>query len=112
KSCLFHRLLFLKLENYSTFKQTNFGEPYKQFIKSIINGIRNEPFVCYGAYVTEVQIVETPVVSGKERFVVASPVFIKRKMEKKDLHVTFDDKNSTQYLTEALQNKLIAAGLP
>lgn len=80
-------------------------------IKKILKGILNDPEVCFGARVFDVQILDNPSFSNKERFFVASPVFIKRRFENNIRHITYSDSNSKNYLTETIQKKLAFAGL-
>lgn len=81
-------------------------------IKKIIKGIREDPTVCFGTRVVEIQIESTPDFSNKETFFTASPVFIKRRFANNEKHITFNDPKATAYLTETLQKKLKIAGLP
>lgn len=85
----------------------------ESLIKTIIKGIVNEPDVCCGSRVFDVQIMQTPQFESQKHFLCASPVFVKRWIEnaEKEKHVTFDDELSGQYLTETLRNKLSTAGL-
>ncbi len=80
-------------------------------IKKILKGIIADSDVCFGANVFDVQIVENPSFSTKERFLVASPVFVKRRFDNNIKHIVFSDPNSKNYLTETLQKKLAFAGL-
>lgn len=81
-------------------------------IKTVLGGIMKDPFVCFGSEVTEAQIQETPGFGNYERFISASPVFIKRNIEGKAVHVTFENDQASVFLTETIQHKLQAAGLP
>lgn len=83
----------------------------EMLIKKITAGIMREPMVCFNAYVTEVQIVDTPIFSTSTMFVPASPIFIKRTIDDNERHFLYSDAESDQFLTETLQNKLKAAGL-
>lgn len=80
-------------------------------LKKIIKGIMADPFICFGTSVSNIQIVETPVFSNMESFLVGSPVFIKRRVDNNEKHITYDDPNSNTFLTETLQKKLKAANL-
>ena len=81
-------------------------------IKSILSGIREDPAVCFGIRVSDVIIQETPLFNSPQRFELASPVFIRRFIEEKDYHITYDDERSAGYLTETMKKKLLIAGLP
>ena len=100
----------ISLTRDSYFFISAFDEP---FIKTIINGILNEPEVCCGSKVFDVQVMQTPQFEIQKHFLCASPVFIKRRTEdkEKENHITFNDELSGQYLTETLKNKLSTAGL-
>jgi len=80
-------------------------------IKKILKGIMAYPEVCFEAKVSDVQIVENPIFSSKEKFLVASPVFIKRRFDERIKHILYCDPDSANYLTETLQKKLAFAGL-
>ena len=81
-------------------------------IKRIIKGIISDPSLCFGIVVTDVQIAEDREFSSQEKFFVASPVFIKRRFDNNEKHITYSDPNAALYLTETLQKKLRIAGLP
>jgi CRISPR-associated endoribonuclease Cas6 len=81
-------------------------------IKKIIKGIMTDPFICFGTSVSDIQIAEAPVFSNTEKFLVGSPVFIKRRVENNEKHITYDHPDSNTFLTETLQKKLKAANLP
>ncbi|MBO9202525.1 MULTISPECIES: CRISPR-associated endoribonuclease Cas6 [Niastella] len=84
----------------------------ENLIKQIINGILKDPSLCFGSEVAEIQISNTPDFSSKEMFFTGSPVFIKRRFDNKEKHITYDDTQCNDYLTETLQKKLKAAYLP
>lgn len=81
-------------------------------IKNLIRGIQNQPEVCFGAMVTEVQLQESPDFSTEERFMAASPIFIKRKIDGSEKHFLYNDPDADKLLTETLQTKLKIAGIP
>jgi CRISPR-associated endoribonuclease Cas6 len=81
-------------------------------IKTIMNGIMDDPSVCFGSSVSAIDIQENPEFSSLQRFAIASPVFIRRFDEVKDNHICFDDEKASFYLTETMQRKLTLAGLP
>lgn len=80
-------------------------------IKSILKGIMSDPTVCCGSKVYDVQIMETPSFGLKERFLLGSPVFIKRRLEENERHIIYTDEASGEYLTETMSKKLSLAGL-
>ena len=81
-------------------------------IKMIIKSIRVDPAVCFGSYVSAIDIEETPIFSNIQHFSIASPVFIQRFDGEKSHHISFDNENVSVYLTETMQRKLALAGLP
>ncbi|MGK7397629.1 MAG: CRISPR-associated endoribonuclease Cas6 [Candidatus Cyclobacteriaceae bacterium M3_2C_046] len=80
-------------------------------IKMIIQGIQQDPEIGKGLFVKEIIIQEDPVFNDRERFLLASPVFIKRNIDGRDVHFIYSEEKSSQYLTETLTNKLKNAGL-
>lgn len=83
----------------------------QQLLKSIIQGVRKEPKIAFGLDVNEVIIQEDPVFEKEQKFMTASPIFIKRTIEGKERHFEFHEMESSVLLTETLQNKLRKAGL-
>lgn len=80
--------------------------------KQIIRGLMQDPAVCFGSAVSDVQLAETPVFGDAKTFFTASPVFIKRRIEDNEKHITYENPLSGPYLTETLKKKLEVAGLP
>lgn len=83
----------------------------EHLIKSILKGIISDPTVCCGSKVYDVQIMENPSFGQKERFLLGSPVFIKRRLDEREQHVIYSDDASGRYLTETMSKKLSLAGL-
>lgn len=81
------------------------------FIKRVIAGIQSDPSVSFGIEVRSITIQEDPTFTTEHTFTVASPVFIKRRIEERIRHYTFSDKESSEFLTETLITKLTKAGL-
>jgi len=81
-------------------------------IKMIIKGIMNDPSVCFGSYVSAIDIKGDPFFSDRQTFSIASPVLVRRFDGEKDNHIVFDDERASDYLTETMQRKLSLAGLP
>ena len=81
-------------------------------VKIVVGNILNDPEMFFGVRVTDVHLQETPNFSTKERFVLASPVLIKRYDENRHTtHYTFAYEKSDEFLTETLKNKARTAGL-
>jgi len=83
----------------------------EKFLKKILNGILTDSFVCFDSHVSDVEISETPQFASVQKFVTASPVFIKRRFENEEKHITYDDPRSSDFLTETLKKRLQAANL-
>lgn len=82
-----------------------------ELLNKIIQGIQNSPELFKGMVVEGVKILENPVFSKEERFMVGSPVFIKRREDNNIIFFYYNDKDSGKFLTETLSEKLLAAGL-
>jgi len=80
-------------------------------IHSFIKGIQNDPTMFNGLTVYEVIIQQEPDFSGKNYFLIGSPIFIKRANEDKTEHILYTDPLAGQYLKETLQKKMAIAGL-
>jgi CRISPR-associated endoribonuclease Cas6 len=85
---------------------------HDDLIKKLIQGIRKNPNVCFGIKVSDIMIKETPEFTSPCRFEAASPIFVRRLIDGKDHHISYDDKMASEYLTETIQRKLSIAGLP
>lgn len=80
--------------------------------KQLIMNAMKDPSVCCGMSVKEIQIQETPQFGAKEKFIAASPIFIRKYDEKrKAIHLTTIDEDVDYYLTETLKKKLKTANL-
>ena len=97
--------------NFSTGTEWFISSHDENIIKKAIKGIQTNPEIAFGMFVKELSISHTPNFSTNERFQVASPVFIKRNIEKEQKYYYFKDKEANQLLTETLQNKLKKANL-
>ncbi len=80
-------------------------------IKKIIKGIQNDPEVFNGMIVKEIVIVEPPQFEQEHRFLLSSPVFVKRTFEKRIKYFFYDDPDVDDLLTETQVRKLEKAGL-
>ncbi len=80
--------------------------------KQLIMKAMKDPEVCCGMFVKEIQMQDDPTFSGKERFIVSSPVLIRKYDDKrKAIHLTFKDEDAETYLTETLKKKLNKASI-
>jgi len=81
-------------------------------MKNLITGIKQSPSIAYDLTVTEIVIEEDPLITSRvKQFECASPVLIKRTVDKKTIHYTYDQLESDNFMTETLTNKLKLAGL-
>jgi CRISPR-associated endoribonuclease Cas6 len=82
-----------------------------EFAKRILKGIVQSPKVCFGSSVSDIEIIETPFFQREHTFFAASPVFIKRRIDNNEKHITYENPSSSLYLTETLEKKLQTANL-
>lgn len=95
-------------------KDTSFffiGAHDEYLIKRIIKGILEDPSLFFDICITDIQIENSPGFTTKEKFFTASPIFIKRRFDNEEKHITYADPRSSTFLTETLQKKLQIAGL-
>lgn len=83
----------------------------EELVKRILRGIMQDSAVCYGSSVSDVQIAEAPSFQNVQTFFTASPVFIKRRIDNNEKHITHENPSSSLYLTETLKKKLQTANL-
>ena len=81
-------------------------------LKQIIQGINKDPYIKYGMAVEEIVIQEEPSFKNQEKFILASPAFIKRTIEDRIKYFLYDDPSSSDLLTETFRHKLQKAALP
>jgi len=79
-------------------------------IKKIISGIQTDPTLFNELEVTDIVIEENPDFSERNKFFVASPIFIKRRIGDEVKHIIYNDPKSSDYLLETLQTKMKVAG--
>ncbi len=83
----------------------------KDFLLRLYKGIKSDSEIAFGMKVSEIIIQEDPNFLNTEFFKIASPVFVKRTIEKKIKHYLFSEKETDELLTETLKSKLKIAGL-
>jgi CRISPR-associated endoribonuclease Cas6 len=84
-------------------------------IKNIIKTILHDPQMFAGMVVTDITIEETPDLSNREIFYVASPIFIKRFIEdsgNKLEQFTFNDSEANDLMKQTLIHKMKEANVP
>lgn len=84
------------------------------FLLSVYNGIAKDQLIRWGMRVKEITLRATPDFGHEQRFLVDSPVLVKRKAstDKHDQYYYPNHPEADGYLTETLQRKLEKAGLP
>ncbi|UIR57330.1 CRISPR-associated endoribonuclease Cas6 [Sphingobacterium sp. SRCM116780] len=82
-----------------------------ELIKKMLSGILKSPTLFYGISIIDVQIVETPQFNSSERFLLSSPILLRKKENGTSKHVTYEDWDFDQLLTENIKNKLKHADL-
>ncbi len=81
------------------------------FLKRLVLGIKQKPEIAFGMKVIEITIQENPDFSNIDFFKIASPVLIKRTIERNVKHYLFSDEESGELLTKTLKNKMKKAGI-
>lgn len=83
-------------------------------IKQLIKSIQQDNDFGWGMKITALTLEKEPDFESEHRFLVGSPIFIKRSTpnEKGAKFFYYNDKEANQFLTESLQHKLNDAGLP
>lgn len=89
---------------FISFYDANFG-------KQVISGIQEDPSIMLGLNVTDITIQEDPEFGESHTFYCASPIFIRRTLDKVETHYTFKHEKSDGFLTETLKHKLKSAEL-
>jgi len=80
-------------------------------IKKIVSGVMDAPEFNFGMKVTEIAIRETTEFNGETRFILGSPVLVKRNLNEKQRHFTYLEPDTDLFLTQTIQHKLSIAGL-
>jgi CRISPR-associated endoribonuclease Cas6 len=83
----------------------------QQLLKSIIQGVREKPDIAFGLVVNEIIIQEDPQFDHQQKFSVASPIFIKRRIGDQEKHFDYNEEECPVLLTETLKNKLRKANM-
>lgn len=83
----------------------------QELIKKLVWGIQQDKTLFNGLTVKEIFLEKDPDMSKRERFFVASPIFIKRRFEDVTEHVLYTDERAPQFLKETLQTKMKLAGI-
>lgn len=83
------------------------------FLQTLIRGIQENPEIAFGLTVEEIQLQNTfPFQVEEMNFRVASPVFIKKRIDhKRSKYIYFDDSEASNLMTATMQRKLQDAGM-
>lgn len=84
----------------------------EKLMKKVMKAILEDPEICFGMKVTDINIEEDPDLSNKNRFLCASPIFIQRYNENSSIHYTYEDESAGKFLEETLKHKMQLAGIP
>lgn len=87
------------------------SSPLHEIIKKIIFGIRFDPFIGFGMSVQEIILKPTPLFNSPKRFMLQSPVLIKRSLNNKIRFFYPENIESNEYLTYTMNNKLKSYGI-
>ena len=82
-----------------------------QLLKTIVAGIQADPVIAFGLRVSEITIMEDPKFEETNRFLLASPVLIKRRDGERTEHILYDHPKAGDYLTETMATKMDKAGM-
>lgn len=80
-------------------------------IKKITSGILDQPQIAFGMKVVEITLRDTPEYESGSRFLLGSPVLVKRNSDEGQMHFTYSQLETDALLTETFQHKLSKAGL-
>ena len=82
------------------------------FIRELMKGIIADPVFFCGSNVSDIQIINSKELSDSESFTLASPLFVKRRLENgKVEHAIYSDPDFDYLLVASFKNKLAKAGL-
>ncbi len=87
------------------------SSPDSDVLLKLINSIQAEPTIAYGMEVNEILVQHEPIFQSEARFVLQSPVLIKRTLEDKvEKYYYHTDDEAGALLSETLAHKLKQAG--
>lgn len=86
------------------------SSPSEDFIVRVVKGIQRDPVIRYGLRVKEVGLLQTPAFGEQCKFLLQSPVLIKRTIDEKVRFYYPTDDEADLLLTETLRNKMRKAG--
>ena len=98
----------LLINGYSKFFISSYDN---SILQRVIKGIRTDNQITNNLNVCEIIIQDDPKFGNEAVFYCASPVFVKRMKDDREIHITWKDQDSDLCLTETLRRKLRKAGL-
>lgn len=97
--------------NFRAGAQWQISSPDQDLLKTLVSGIQNKPEIAYGMRAREVLLQHEPEFSSEQRFLVESPVLVKRTLDDNRVkYYLYNDQESDRLMTETLKNKLAKAG--
>ncbi|MDA3865215.1 MAG: CRISPR-associated endoribonuclease Cas6, partial [Salinivirgaceae bacterium] len=99
-------MVHLMLEVYAS--KNNYD---KELFKKLISGIIESPDLRWGMKVQDFFVQPQPDFSYQNEYFAASPIFIKRTIDKRQKHYLYSDKEANDLLKETLIHKLKIAGI-
>jgi len=83
----------------------------KELFKKLLSGIVDDPKLNWGMRVVDFFVQPEPDFSYQSEFKAASPIFIKRNTETGQKHYIFNEKETSELMTETLLHKMEIVGL-
>jgi CRISPR-associated endoribonuclease Cas6 len=83
----------------------------QDLIKLLISGIQKDSEMFLGLKVGEIIMQQDPDLSEKSRFLLSSPILIKRSIDKKTKYYFYNDSESCEILKDTIINKLSKVGM-
>ncbi|HEV7350262.1 CRISPR-associated endoribonuclease Cas6 [Telluribacter sp.] len=83
----------------------------EEMIRKLLKGIINDPDFAFGMQVAEVNLQETPEFGEERRFLVNSPILVKKQLDGQQKHLSYEDSESDSVMTAVLQSKLQKFGI-
>jgi CRISPR-associated endoribonuclease Cas6 len=82
-----------------------------KMLLKIISQIKEYPDIAFGMKVKEVILCEYPVFGSEKKFMLATPILIKRFDGEKSIHFTYCDEDANNMMTDTLKRKMRFIGL-
>jgi len=80
-------------------------------IKLIMKSILDNPIMFDGMVVTDITIENTPDLTNRKLFYLASPILIKRPIDNKEKHYSYSDSEANKLMKDTLLHKMMEVGL-